>query len=270
MKNLKELFCLVLLAVFAFTSFDSWSDSIFGTRVPHIEVDANLCKISNFKQDALELEIEDELEKFNKISVVDSDPQYTARIAKQIIGVASCFQIDPLVFSGLIGHESYFYNNSVSSSGAIGLGQLTSISLEEIAQQLHASSVPKDKRGTADALRYFNESLTCISRSLNKNKELKHWWNFSGSERTDELKKNTLLNLTYSAIIFKISFSKAISYINKQNKNSKDINLIIQKTLNFYNASSKTQMINHYKKTRKVMNNLLENLDLVKNKCYKA
>ncbi len=244
-------------------------EGVLGTRVPHIENDADLCQVRGFTSAIITPVIKSELTKIEKLKAITAkDPNYPARVANQILGVSECFSIDPVVFSALIGHESFFYNNATSRTGAIGLGQLTSISLKEIAQQLHAPSIPKNERGSKDALDYFNSALKCVKENMNRGVALKHWWNYTTREaRVAELKRNTLLNLTYSAMIFKISYSKSVSLLGSV-RTAKNIDAIIKKILNFYNGASEAEQKNHYKKTQGFINGFLRVLDETDNACY--
>lgn len=244
-------------------------DSIVGTRVHYVRDVVNFCNLKNFTSSNLENIITRELNDADKFSLaIKNNPLYVETIGDQIIQVASCFDIDPLVFSALIGHESFFYNRSVSATGAIGLGQLTGISRKEIAQQLFAPHVPKEERGTEDALEYWNQALSCVEVNANFGAPLKHWWKYTTtSERESALKRDTVLNLAYSAMIFKISYSKSISYINKYDK-SETLNNVLKFVLGYYNGASETEKLNHYRQTRKLMNDILEDMSETTNKCY--
>ena len=238
---------------------------ILGTRVPHISNDADFCGVNSLNAKVISTEIEQRLAEIHKLTEVDA--QYPQRVAQEILSVSSCFQLDPLIFTSLIGHESNFYHDSVSHTGAIGLGQLTSVSLREIAQQLQADHIDKENRGTPQALVYFEEAIQCIE---NDNEALTHWWGIpSRASRVKELKSNTLLNLTYAAIIYKISFSKTMSYFSKTSKTlSKNLNSAIESLLNYYNGASEVEQMSHYKKIRRKMNMFLELIGEQKNRCY--
>lgn len=273
-KSLVVLGSLVLVNVNAEINTSFGYDSIegaLGTRVPYIENDANLCQVSGFEASVVTPVIISELTQIGKYKTITAkDPNYATRVAKQMLGVAECFSIDPIVFTSLIGHESFFNHNAVSKTGAIGLGQLTTISLKEIAQQLHADYIPKNERGGKNALLFFEDALSCVAVNLNSSKEFKHWWSFpTKEERNAELKKNTLINLTYSAMIFKISYSKSVGQVLQNGKSLDSVDMIIKKTLNFYNGASATEQLNHYKKTQGFINEFLKTLGETDNTCYK-
>lgn len=246
-------------------------ESVNGTRVPYIEKDANLCHVKNMTSEIISSVIENHLNEINKLDEVQKmDTNYNHRIAQEILAVSRCFQLDPLVFTSLIGHESHFYNLSVSNTGAQGLGQLTGIGLQEIAQQLQADYVPLKERGTDSSRKYFEEAITCVEISINGRVPLNHWWNYSNkSDWRSELKENTILNLTYSAIIYKISFSKMMGRLVKNSKGiEKNLDYALRKILNFYNGASQSEQITHYEGTRKTMNQFLTLLNDESNKCF--
>ena len=246
-------------------------DGPSGTRVPHIQKDADICQVSNLTSDVIAPYIDKHLVEINKLDeVIETNQDYSRRTAQEILAVSHCFQLDPLVFTSLVGHESHFYHNSVSHTGAIGLGQLTGIGLREISQQLHANFVPTYERGSQSALEYFEEGISCVEASINAGQEFKHWWMFPDKASwMKELKSNTLLNLTYAAIIYKISFSKMISYFNSTSKTvDKNTSLSLKMILNYYNGASEAEKLKHYRKTRKKMNDILKLLDDRSNKCF--
>lgn len=57
-------------------------------------------------------------------------------LAREILFVSSCFEIDPYIFTGLIHTESTFNNNATSATGAVGFTQFTNIGLREVHDQL--------------------------------------------------------------------------------------------------------------------------------------
>lgn len=250
------------------SSFETLS-SLLGTRVKFVRDNVDFCGLSNLEPSALYSVMERELDDIKKYAqVIKTDPEYITRVASQILGVAKCFSIDPLVFSSLIGHESFFYNQSTSHTGALGLGQLTSVSLKEIAQQLHAAFVPSNERGTTDAYEYWQEALSCIQDDLNDGLALKHWWAFDKETRSGILKKNTVLNLTYAAMIFKIAYSKSMSYTEKYSKGEVKVDNILKLILGYYNGASTSEKLLHYSRTRKLMNDILIESSSQKNVCF--
>lgn len=244
-------------------------ESILATNVPHIENDADLCQVRGFDASIVAPVIKAELIKIERYkTIVSKDPNYVSRLTNQLLGVSECFSIDPLVFSSLIGHESYYYNYSVSRTGAIGLGQLTTISLKEIAQQLHAPSTDKYERSSKDTLEYFNSAISCVQDTLNRGVAMKHWWKYTETNRKLELKRNTLLNLTYAAMMYKISYSKSLTALKKAGKTVKNVDELVKKLLNYYNGASAAEQLSHYRMTQKNMNIFLEALDDTDNICY--
>lgn len=268
-KYVIRILLLVIPLVLALDSYASEALKL-GTRIPYIADDANLCKVKGFDQAQLKSAIEVKLADYKRMDVIkNQDSNYLNKISRQIVIVSNCLKIDPLIFASLIGHESKYDNFSESSTGAIGLGQLTSISLKEIAQQLHAPNTKVTERGTSDAQIYLNKALACIETHLNNGERLKHWWMFAASERNLELKKNTLLNLSYSAMIYKISYSKTMSYVFYQRSNVISTDKIIKKILNYYNGASLKEKEKHYQKTRELVNYFLDKLNQKSNICYK-
>lgn len=57
-------------------------------------------------------------------------------LAKEIIYVSQCFDIDTNVFAALIHTESHFNNSATSNTGAVGFTQFTNIGLTEVHDQL--------------------------------------------------------------------------------------------------------------------------------------
>lgn len=57
-------------------------------------------------------------------------------LAREILYVSQCFDIDPIVYTGLIHTESHFNNSAQSSTGAVGFTQFTNIGLAEVHDQL--------------------------------------------------------------------------------------------------------------------------------------
>lgn len=241
----------------------------FGTRVPYVRDIVDICEVKDFSSVNLYNIIIRELSDVKKYSIaIRTNPRYVETIADQIVKVSKCFDLDPLVFSSLIGHESFFYNRSVSGTGAIGLGQLTSIGRKEIAQQLRTSYIQKSDWGTLDAYDYWNESLSCVASDVNNGTSLKHFWKYKNNDLMEEaLKKDTVLSLTYAAMIFKISYSKGVAYIDRYNKKN-NVDNLLKILLGYYNGASEAEKLNHYKQTRILMNDILEQMGATLNPCY--
>lgn len=84
-------------------------------------------------------------------------------IAKEILSVSSCFEIDPWILTSLIQKESSFVKHAVSPTGAVGLTQFTSIGIKEVNDQLGY----RGREGAPEAVTlFFHERLRdCINPS---------------------------------------------------------------------------------------------------------
>lgn len=125
-------------------------------------------------------------------------------IANQIILVANCFLIDPWLLASLVQKESSYIRDAVSITGASGLTQFTNIGFKEVHDQLGM----RGKLGaTEGSIQYFNETLsTCVDQNW------VHLWNKINLpeedinfyvEAKEEIKQDTLLSLSYGAILLK-------------------------------------------------------------------
>jgi len=164
---------------------------------------------------------------------------YSLNLAEEILTVSKCFQIDPIFLSGLIASESLFISELTNSIGAIGLGQLLPNALEEVGLQLGAPGAPPSHYATKGQKAYFETAINC-ALALDYQKKfpelahfqedinfdlsysthaMTHWWNLQGlkdlrksrkmsTSVVNLLKTNRLTNLIYSAMIFKIFYSR--------------------------------------------------------------
>ena len=84
-------------------------------------------------------------------------------IAKDILAVSSCFEIDPWILTSLIQKESSFVKQAVSPTGAVGLTQFTSIGIKEVNDQLGH----RGREGAPEVVTlFFHERLRdCINPS---------------------------------------------------------------------------------------------------------
>jgi hypothetical protein len=78
--------------------------------------------------------------------------KYSAQLASDIIGVAHLMKLDPVIFAGLVAHESRYdfravNRNSRGVIGGSGLTQMTSIAVEEVNDQW-------DEEGKGKAVAY--------------------------------------------------------------------------------------------------------------------
>ncbi|MBS1959008.1 MAG: transglycosylase SLT domain-containing protein [Bdellovibrionales bacterium] len=67
------------------------------------------------------------------------------KLSKDIVGVSSCFGVDPVIFTALVWRESNFRTNSVSETGAVGLTQMTNPGIREVLERTHANGYRKLK-----------------------------------------------------------------------------------------------------------------------------
>jgi len=264
---------LILNSLLFFAYSFSAAAEVLGTYVPFVTKNANLCTIE-IDDASLERVISNRLNemKITATKLADDPEDYSYFLGQKILSVASCFSIDPVVFAGLIGHESAFYYKSKSPTGAQGLGQLTTIALAEIAQQLHAPHIKAAYRGREDAKIYWETALNCVSSDLNNGISLTHWWEVPKAERDAYLKTDKVLNLAYSAMIFKIGYSLAISkFKNTKFKTPKaKTDAIIRSILSSYNGASEAEQQSHYAGTRLMMNKILTEVDATANQCYQS
>jgi hypothetical protein len=125
-------------------------------------------------------------------------------IAKNILKVSQCFNIDPWLLTAVIQKESSFKKDAISPTGAAGLSQFTMLGLQEVNDQLGF-------RGRAEAtdmaIDFYNSKISkCIDP------EWTHLWLKVGVSETDpefynllkeEIKQNIPIAITYGAILLK-------------------------------------------------------------------
>ena len=131
-------------------------------------------------------------------------------IAKHVVNISSCFQIDPWILTGLIQKESSFKRDAVSPTNAAGLTQFTSSGFKEVHDQL---GMRGREAATDAAILYFNTQVRgCVDAG---------WidlWVRVGVPETDpefynlskeELKRDILTAITYGAILLKTYVASA-------------------------------------------------------------
>lgn len=64
-------------------------------------------------------------------------------LTREVVNVAQCFGIDPIVFAALIWRESNFKPKSTSERGAVGLTQMTQTGIREVLDRLNPHSLRK-------------------------------------------------------------------------------------------------------------------------------
>ena len=65
------------------------------------------------------------------------------QLSREVVRVAECYEINPLIFTGLIWRESNFKPDAVSETGAVGLTQMTSTGVQEVMERLSLVSPRK-------------------------------------------------------------------------------------------------------------------------------
>lgn len=120
--------------------------------------------------------------------------------------VADCFGIDRAVFTGLVRQESAFDRTQVSSGGAIGWTQFTTIGLQEVKDQLGERG-PAEAR--AAATKYFTDVINdCVVPQAGLSVWKDAWKEVpTGSSDIKELNKLPLHQLVYGAILLKTYLS---------------------------------------------------------------
>lgn len=124
-------------------------------------------------------------------------------IAESVIRSASCFEVEPRIFLGLIRLESAYQIKAVSPTGAVGLTQFTSIGAREIADQL-------GQRGPD----YANPNNTKYFKSVIRNcvdKKWKNIWDRAGSSWKSQKKlflRDIKLATTYGAMLLKLYLAR--------------------------------------------------------------
>lgn len=142
-------------------------------------------------------------------SVADGeDPDFShEQIAKMIVEVSSCFQIDSCVMTGLIHQESGDFDPKVRGENGYGLTQMTGAAIDEVNDQL-------GKRGTgnatAQAIKYFNSVLDgCVAPKFG----MASWeplWTAAAKQKTSMKMYfviNPLYGVTYGAALLKVYLS---------------------------------------------------------------
>lgn len=129
-------------------------------------------------------------------------------LAREILETSSCFNIDPLVFTGLIHTESTFNNEAQSGTGAVGFTQFTSIGLREVHDQLGE----RGKKGAITSTIKFWKTIfaDCIDP------EWMPLWKRTAHLPKEEvvpyqkkiLKRDPMLSLAYGALLFKLYWGR--------------------------------------------------------------
>ncbi len=197
-------------------------------------------------------------------------------LAKNLITVSKCFNIDVYMFTALLQKESIFSPLAISPTGAIGLGQLVSPGITEAMMQ--SGEISNEARN--DTIAFNKASIACIEQNLNKNiKLISQELELSGNQlitrKSNSIEKilkkeyqksikkillnNSLLNLTYSAILFKTYLAVECKRAPFQKCNTHwgyldiDFDYVYDKALQRYNAERNKQQYsdtirNNYRK----------------------
>ena len=85
-------------------------------------------------------------------AVNEANPQHVGmsiaesnRLTRNVVNVAQCFGIDPIIFTALIWRESNFKPKAQSDRGALGLTQMTQTGIKEVLDRLNPRSARKLK-----------------------------------------------------------------------------------------------------------------------------
>jgi hypothetical protein len=167
--------------------------------------------------------------------------EYSKGLAPKVIEVAKAVGLDPLIFAGLVAHESRFDHKAVNKNskgviGGTGLTQMTGLALTEVNDQWTGKT---DKHG-------WNEHSSLVHARLLKILDAPP---FQGKilkpvKSVNEFNGNSLAALFYGAVTLKMYLSRAIdspSYLKecslKKDQKIKDRKLkIYRAALTCYNA----------------------------------
>lgn len=144
------------------------------------------------------------------------DAEQADLLAKNIMTVAACFEIDARILTSQIRQESLFDARAESSTRAAGLSQLTRIGIKEVEHQLGAMG---PSQAGALAIQYFNGVVNgCLASKFGADFPARtHLWKRveSGSAAEDLREKKQIIMaepriaLVYGAILLKTLLSKS-------------------------------------------------------------
>lgn len=167
--------------------------------------------------------------------------QAVAELAQNILKTATCFQLDPFFFVGLIQTESiHFDPQAISPTGARGLTQMTRIAIKEANHQL-------GQGGTANATQFAIDYYTDIMTNCLKVNWHPIWDQESNSMAQLKLMgENFSLALAYGAIILHEGLALTI-----RGKPTTGPEALYRTAFNRYNGSDPAQIKAHEKSSVK-------------------
>jgi len=119
---------------------------------------------------------ENRLDAYNKIRSKKKYPCVTNNMADvvstEMYQAAQCLNVDIKKYLPLIGHESYFLPNIQSHSGAVGIGQLTANSIQDVNQRSFKKVLQKKQKPGCEYLndiKHMPENKYCARLTLPDN-----------------------------------------------------------------------------------------------------
>jgi hypothetical protein len=95
-----------------------------------------------------------ELQNVVSRAIVQANPQLdglrsgqVTRLARDLVKVSRCLQVDPLIMTALVWRESNFKPHAVSATGAVGLTQMTVSGIQEVLERTHTQGFRRLKYG---------------------------------------------------------------------------------------------------------------------------
>jgi hypothetical protein len=162
--------------------------------------------------------------------------EYSNLLAKRILVITDCLDLDPILFSAILREESHFDNKRQNpKSSAIGFGQILKIAIREVNDQFSMPDIGGvlgtsiESRGRREAREYFEDTMrTCLEPNLKIKNFINIW------ERAD-VKKHAL----YSDAWYKAASTQIM--------NDDILSLVISASLlKVYYSVVKTKIINEH------------------------
>ena len=131
MKKVVILVAILLLPIFAISAY-KWMTathapfSLPAERAMHLKNKEDI--LAERTQNCVQIVKDD-------IRATGKDEETSACLAKDIVSTAQQEHLDPLLFAALLHQESRYCQSVVSDAGAVGIGQLTPVCTEELAEK---------------------------------------------------------------------------------------------------------------------------------------
>lgn len=171
-----------------------------------------------------------------------NDSDAVARLSHEIVRVADCYQINPLIFSALIWRESNFNSAAKSHRGAVGLTQMTKIGVREVLEKISNQSPRLSRSLQQQVQRCHPEVLHRLSQIVTHeiitDEVVVEWKNASLNSSHD--------SLMLGAVLLKIKMKRALAkYLRERSSNGmlthEDEWMIYQKAIEHYNGDAKVK-----------------------------